>query len=197
MTPSRLSPLTIRLAYEQGAFPMGDSAGRIDWYQPHLRALFPIQGLHVSRSLAKTLRSAKFEVRFDSAFEDVMRNCIRPTDNWITEELIQVYTTIFFEGWGHCAECWHDGRLVGGVYGIAIGGCFCAESMFHRETDASKVALKSLIDRCRELGFSLFDAQIQNPHLASLGSYEIQHREYIAKLRSIINVKTEWSGIFC
>ncbi len=143
--------------------------------------------------MAKTLRKGTFEVRFDTSFESVMRSCLRPGDNWINEELIEVYTQIHREGWGHCSECWLDGELVGGVYGIAIGACFCAESMFHRKTDASKVALKALIDQCRSLGFGMFDAQIQNPHLASLGSEEISHRQYMKRLRELVGVKTAWS----
>ncbi len=193
MNANRLTPDQIRYGYEQGAFPMGEPSGEINWYQPHVRAIFPISGIRVSRSLAKTLRKGTFEVRFDTSFESVMRSCLRPGDNWINEELIEVYTQIHREGWGHCSECWLDGELVGGVYGIAIGACFCAESMFHRKTDASKVALKALIDQCRSLGFGMFDAQIQNPHLASLGSEEISHRQYMKRLRELVGVKTAWS----
>jgi leucyl/phenylalanyl-tRNA--protein transferase len=193
MYRDRLNPDLVRYAYERGAFPMGEPSGEIKWYQPNVRVIFPISGLKVSRSLAKTIRKGTFEVRFDSSFESVMRSCLRPVDNWINEELIDVYTRIHHEGWGHCSECWQDGELVGGVYGIAIGACFCAESMFHRVTDASKVALKSLIDQCRELDFQMFDAQIQNPHLASLGAIEIPHHDYMRRLRALSRVKTAWS----
>jgi leucyl/phenylalanyl-tRNA--protein transferase len=188
-----LTPFLIDYAYREGAFPMTMEDGSIGWFQPRLRALFPITGIRVSRSLAKTIKQGRFEIRFDTDFECVMRGCLRPDDNWISETFIQVYTQIHREGWAHCSECWLDGRLVGGVYGIALGSCFCAESMFHRETDASKVALWALIEKCRELGFTVFDAQIMNPHLASLGAYEVRHREYIRLLNDALQRGTPWS----
>jgi leucyl/phenylalanyl-tRNA---protein transferase len=189
-----LTPWLIRYAYAQGAFPMTMEDGRVEWFQPFRRALFPLEGIHVSRSLRKTLRRQTFEVRFDTAFEEVMRGCLREDDeNWISEHFIRVYSEIHRQGWAHCAETWRDGRLVGGVYGIALGSCFCAESMFHRETDASKVALWALVDRCRELGFSLFDAQIMNPHLESLGAFEVPHRQYMRMLERALARQTPWS----
>lgn len=188
-----LTPWLIRYGYEQGAFPMTMENGEVGWFQPRRRCLFPLAGIHVSRSLERTLRKDTFEVRFDTSYEEVMRGCLRPDDNWISEEFIQVYTQIYREGWGHCAEAWQDGQLVGGVYGIALGSCFCAESMFHRATDASKVALKALVDRCRDLGFTVFDAQIMNPHLKSLGAYEVPEREYARMMRDALRRDTTWS----
>jgi len=193
MDGDSLTPWLIRYAYEQGAFPMTMDDGSVEWFQPRRRCLFPIEGIHVSRSLAKTIRKETFEIRFDTSFEQVMRGCLRPDDNWISESFIRVYTQIHNEGWGHCSECWRDGELVGGVYGIALGACFCAESMFHRETDASKVALWAMVERCRALGFTIFDAQIMNPHLASLGAYEITNAEYERRLRKAIRQSTPWS----
>lgn len=168
--------------------------GSVAWFQPRRRALFPLDGIHVSSSLGKVIRSKRYEIRFDSAFEEVMRGCLRPTDNWISEEFIQVYTQIHKEGWGHCAECWCDGELVGGVYGIALGACFCAESMFHRHDNASKVALWALVEKCRELGFQIFDAQIMNPHLKSLGAFEVPHSEYMRRLQQALRTSTPWSA---
>lgn len=194
MTGAELTPWLIRYAYERGAFPMTMEDGLVEWFQPYRRCLFPMSGIHVSRSLAKTIRKGIFEVRFDTAFESVMRNCLRPDENWISEDFIRIYTAIHHEGWGHCAECWRDGRLVGGVYGLALGSCFCAESMFHRETDASKVALWAMVERCRELGFTIFDAQILNPHLASLGAYEVPHKRYMKMLEDALGRRTPWSG---
>lgn len=189
-----LTPWLIRYAYQQGAFPMTMRDGEVGWFQPRERALFPIEGIHVSASLAKVLRRGTYEVRFDTSFEQVMRGCLRPDDdNWISEDFIRVYTMIHHEGWGHCSECWLDGELVGGVYGIAIGSCFFAESMFHRATNASKVALAAMVNRCRELGFSIFDAQIMNPHLASLGAFEVPHRAYMRMLRKAVRETTPWS----
>lgn len=194
MDSAPLTPWTIRLSYAEGIFPMADERGRVGWYLPTRRAIFPIEtGMRVSRSLAKTIRKGRFEVRFDTAFERVMRNCLRPEDNWITEEFIQVYTLVHRQGWGHCSECWADGELVGGVYGVAIGSAFFAESMFHRRTDASKVALWALIEKCRELGFSLFDAQIMNPHLESLGAMEIPDRRFQPLLKEALKCATSWS----
>ena len=188
-----LTPWLIRYSYEEGAFPMTMDDGEVQWFQPRQRALFPIEGIHVSRSLAKVIKRGEFEIRFDTSFEQVMKNCLRPDGNWISEDFIRVYTVIHHEGWGHCAECWQDGELVGGVYGIALGGCFCAESMFHRRTNASKVALWAMVNRCRELGFTIFDAQIMNPHLESLGAFEVPHRKYIPMLQKALQVQTEWS----
>lgn len=189
-----LTPHLIRYAYEQGAFPMADSFDVIEWYRPHVRTLFPIEGVHVSHSLKKTIRSSVYEVRFDTSFRQVMENCLRPDDNWINEEIISVYTEIFEQGWGHCAECWADEELVGGLYGIALGSCFCAESMFHKKTDASKVALAAMVDKCRELGFTMFDAQIMNSHLESMGAFEISHKKYMTQLLKALGDSTPWSS---
>ena len=164
------------------------------WLKPNHRCLFPVSGIHVSRSLQKTIRKGKFEVRFDTDFEQVMRSCRRPDGNWINEDFIQVYSQIFKEGWAHCSECWFEENLVGGVYGIAIGGVFYAESMFHRETDASKVALYALVETCRDKGFVLFDAQIMNPHLLSLGAYEIPNDDYDRLLVDALQIQTDWSA---
>lgn len=164
------------------------------WLRPNQRCLFPIEGIRVSSSLKKTIRQGKFEIRYDTEFEQVMRNCRRPEGNWINEDFIRAYTQIYKQGWGHCSECWIDENLVGGVYGIAIGGVFFAESMFHRETDASKVALWALVETCREKGFVLFDAQIMNPHLLSLGAYEIPDEGYMRLLEGALTVETPWSA---
>ncbi len=181
--------------YVDGWFPMvmDEKTTRTEWLRPYSRCLFPIEGIHVSRSLAKTIKKQKFEVRFDTAFEEVIRSCRRPDNNWINEDFIRVYTQIYKQGWGHCAECWFCENLVGGVYGIAIGGVFYAESMFHRMTDASKVALHSLVETCRERGFVLFDAQIMNPHLESLGAFEIPDEDYRGQLAQALKVHTNWS----
>lgn len=194
MRGEELTPWLIRYAYERGAFPMTMEDGEVEWFQPYQRALFPIEGIHVSRSLGRTIRSKEFEVRFDTAFEQVMRNCLRPDDNWISEHFIRAYTMIHLEGWGHCVECWKEGELVGGLYGVAIGTCFCGESMFHRATNASKVALWAMVEHCHELGFTVFDAQIMNPHLQSLGAYEISNEEYMEKLQHAMTNTTPWSG---
>lgn len=200
VNPDDLTPFLIERAYRQGVFPMTDADGQIEWYQPRRRALFPIEGIRVSRTLAKTLRRGVFEVRFDTAFDEVMRGCVRPEDNWISEPFFRAYGQIHREGWGHSAEAWQGGKLVGGVYGIGIGGCFCAESMFHRVADASKVALWAMVERCRLEGFSLFDAQVMNSHLQSLGAVEMPHATYMATLESVIDtpiLRRSWNLESC
>jgi leucyl/phenylalanyl-tRNA---protein transferase len=189
-----LTPWLIRYAYSQGAFPMTMEDGEVEWFQPRRRALFPLDGMHISRSLAKVIRRGEFRITFDLAFADVMRGCLREGDeNWISEDFIRVYTQIHHEGWAHSCEAWSGEEIVGGVYGVALGSCFCAESMFHRQTNASKVALAALIDHCRDLGFTIFDAQIMNPHLKSLGAYEIPHKQYIEMLGKALQRPTAWS----
>ena len=156
-----------------------EQTDEVEWFQPRKRCLLPITGIHVSKSLAKTIRKADFRITFNTAFIEVMRHCLRPPgENWISEHFIRVYTEAHRQGWAHSCEVWVEDELVGGVYGLAIGAIFCAESMFHRRTDMSKVALWAMVNKCQELGFQLFDAQIMNPHLASLGAYEISNREY-------------------
>jgi len=187
-----LTPWLIRQAYEQGIFPMTLEDNEVGWFEPRRRALFPIEGIHVSRSLRKTLRSGRFRVSFDEAFEEVMRGCLRPGDNWISEDFIRVYTLIHHEGWAHSCEVWQGTDLVGGIYGLAMGSCFCAESMFHRVTDASKVALHAMVEKCRELGFTIFDAQVMNPHLASLGAFEIPQRGFLQMLTEALGGEVVW-----
>lgn len=186
----------LRQAYLNACFPMTVEDGSIGWFRPDRRAMFSIAGMRVSRSLQKRIRRGGFEVRFDTAFEAVMRSCMRPEDNWISEPLIRLYAEAHLEGWAHSVEVWRNGAMVGGSYGLAIGTIFCAESMFHRETDMSKVALWALIERCRALGFTHFDAQIMNPHLASLGAYEVSDREYRRILSRGLVRSTIWSLAF-
>jgi leucyl/phenylalanyl-tRNA--protein transferase len=190
-----VTTLHLREAILHGYFPM-DMDGEIGWYSTRRRALFPIEGIRVSRSLARTLERGDFEVRFDSAFEAVMRGCLRPQENWISEPLIGLYAEAFREGWAHCVEVWRGEELVGGSYGLAYGTTFGAESMFHRATDMSKVALWALIGRCRDLGFERFDAQIMNPHLASLGAFEVPNSRYLRWLHDGLRRTTPWSEAF-
>ncbi|MBS1701846.1 MAG: leucyl/phenylalanyl-tRNA--protein transferase [Armatimonadetes bacterium] len=196
MHSSELTPEMIYWGYREGWFPMvlNEETDETQWLKPRDRCLFPIEGIRLSRSLQKTIRQGKFEIRFDTNFTQVIENCRRPEANWINDDFIRVYSQIYMEGWGHCAECWFSGKLVGGVYGIAIGGVFFAESMFHLMTDASKVALWALVETCRDKGFVLFDAQIMNPHLLSLGAYEIPNEEYDRLLGEAIVLGTEWSA---
>ncbi len=172
---------------------MGNEDGTVEWYRSEDRAIFDLMGMHVSRSLARRMRNGGFRVSFDEAFEEVMRACRRPSDNWITEPLIELYVVAHHEGWAHSCEVWEGDDLVGGVYGVAVRGCFCAESMFHRKTDMSKIALFHMIERCRELGFVLFDAQVMNPHLKRLGAQSLTDWEYMGRLGEALEVFTAWS----
>lgn len=193
MNGADLTTAILWYGYSQGAFPMTMDGGEVDWFQPRKRALLPIEGIRVSHSLAKVIRQNRFEIRVDSAFTPTMRACLRPDDNWISEDFIRVYSDAHCEGWAHSVECWVEDQLVGGVYGLSLGQVFCAESMFHRVTNASKVALWALVEHCRQLGFQLVDAQIMNPHLASLGAYEVTHAEYMGRLAAALRHDTHWS----
>jgi leucyl/phenylalanyl-tRNA--protein transferase len=179
-----LTPDGVELAYRHGIFPMADEGSdHILWFRPDPRAVIPLDGFHVSRSLARTLRRAIFEVRLDTNFEGVMRGCADRTEGtWISERFVEVYGALHRAGKAHSVEAWRDGRLVGGAYGLAFGGAFMAESMFHRETDASKVALAALVGHLQKRRFTLLDVQYVTPHLESLGAVEITRREYERRL---------------
>jgi leucyl/phenylalanyl-tRNA--protein transferase len=179
------TPEGVEFAYRLGLFPMYDSrSGEILWYRPDPRAIIPLDGFHVSHSLAKRMRRTDYGIRFNTDFVGVMRGCADRYDGtWISEEFIEVYSALHSMGVAHCVETWMDGKLVGGAYGIAIGGAFMAESMFHYRTDASKLALAALVDRLRTRGFTLLDTQYLTSHLESLGAVEIPHRVYYEHLR--------------
>lgn len=187
-----LCPAILKRAYSQGLFPMEED-GTLYWVRPEKRALLPIEGIHVSRSLARTLRKGSFTITFDQAFEEVVKGCRDRPDTWIGDGFLEAYLDCHRQGWGHSCEAWFEGELVGGLYGLAVGGVFCAESKFSRRTDASKAALKAMVDHCRGLGFALFDIQILNPHTASLGGYEVGGRRYLRWLSSHLDTKTPWS----
>jgi leucyl/phenylalanyl-tRNA--protein transferase len=182
------TPEGIESAYRLGIFPMHNEwTGAIEWYRPDPRAIFPLDSFHISRSLAKAIRQRRFEVTIDRDFEGVMRGCAdREEGTWISEEFIEVYGALHRRGTAHSVEVWQDGRLAGGTYGVAIGAAFMAESMFHTVTNASKVALASLVDRLRERDFEILDTQFLTPHLASLGAVVIPHRVYAMMLAQAV-----------
>ncbi len=190
-----LTPEGVELAYRHGIFPMADErSAEILWFRPDPRAVIPLDGFHVSRSLARTLRRAVFDVRVDTDFEGVMHGCAdRPEGTWISERFVEVYGALHRAGKAHSVEAWREGRLAGGVYGLALGGAFMAESMFRRETDASKVALAALTSRLRERGFILLDVQYVTPHLESLGAIEITRREYERRLERALALDCTFS----
>lgn len=184
----QFTPEGVVAAYRHGVFPMGDDeSSLISWHRPDPRAVIPLGSFHVSRSLARTIRRGIFDVRINTDFEGVMRGCAdRPEGTWITEAFIKVYGELHRRGLAHSVETWRDGRLVGGTYGVALGAAFMAESMFHRETDASKVALAALVSRLRERGYFLLDVQYMTPHLARLGAVSIPGAVYYAVLQQAL-----------
>jgi len=178
------APSTLLAAYRKGIFPW-PSDGTTLWCSPDPRPIFPLDTAPIwHRSLARALRRKPFRVTVDTAFDDVLAACgQREEGTWITDELGAGYRALHRLGWAHSLEVWNrdTGALVGGIYGVAVGGAFSADSMFHRETDASKVAFASLIERLRGR-FTLFDAQVPNPHLTFLGCVPVRRREYLARL---------------
>ena len=178
-----LTPELIEFAYRKGAFPMADpESGAIDWYRPRRRAIIPLDAFHVPRSLARRMRKGDFEVTFDADFAGVMRACAARAETWISEEFHRAYGELHRRGKAHSVEVWMGGALVGGTYGVHLGGAFFAESKFHRVTDMSKVALARLAERLRDGGFTLLEVQYLTPHLAQFGAIEIPGREYEARL---------------
>jgi len=178
-------------AYAQGIFPMSlgeDAGGEIGWFSPDPRGIIPIDKLTVSRRLARVIRQKRFDVRVDTAFEAVMRACAsdREEGTWISEEIVESYVALHARGLAHSVESWRDGRLVGGLYGVHLGSAFFGESMFHTETDASKVALVALVERLRAGGFTLLDTQWITPHLEQFGAIEIPKAEYLERLAQAI-----------
>jgi leucyl/phenylalanyl-tRNA--protein transferase len=178
-----LAPGTILAAYRAGIFPWPDASGALFWWSPDPRAILPLDGMHVARRLRRTQRRGTFRVTTDTAYAEVIAACAdRPGGTWITPSIHAAYTHLHALGWGHSVEVWEGATLVGGVYGVAIGGFFAAESMFHRARDASKIALAALVERLRSHGFALLDVQLRTPHLTSLGAVEIPRAEYLARL---------------
>jgi leucyl/phenylalanyl-tRNA--protein transferase len=186
-----LEPGTLLAAYRAGIFPWPDDAGRLLWWSPDPRAILPLDAFHASRSLVRSRR--RYAVTRDTAFADVMRGCATahgPT--WITPGMFVAYVRLHELGWAHSLEVWKDGALVGGLYGVAVGGFFAAESMFHRARDASKVALAALVAHLVEQGFGLLDVQLLTPHLASLGAVEVPREAYLARVVDACTAHVTW-----
>jgi leucyl/phenylalanyl-tRNA--protein transferase len=191
-----LEPGTLLAAYRCGLFPMGlgrHGRGPIGWWSPDPRGVLPLDGLHVSRSLRRA--RGHFEIRVNTAFDDVVAACADPSrpGRWITPRVAEAYRRLHALGWAHSVECWsqHEGveRLAGGLYGIAVGGLFAGESMFHRETDASKVALVALVGLLgAEAGRRLLDVQWRTEHLATLGVVAISRQDYLRRLDRALTV---------
>jgi leucyl/phenylalanyl-tRNA--protein transferase len=181
-----LAPGTVLAAYRRGMFPMPVD-GRLAWWSPALRAILPLDGLRVSRSLRKSC--ARYELRLDTEFETVVAECAsaRRRGGWIDEDIAAAYGRLHELGWAHSIEAWSAHGLAGGLYGVSIGGLFAGESMFHRETDASKVALVGLVELLRDGGGRLLDVQWRTDHLASLGAIEIGRDDYLRLLADAVD----------
>lgn len=178
-----LEPSTLLAAYRMGIFPWPYDTEELLWWSPDPRAVLPLDGLHVSRSLARTLRQGRFRVTLNAAFDAVIDGCAARDETWITPAIREAYVRLHELGWAHSVEVWGpDGALAGGLYGVAVGGLFAAESMFHRARDASKVALVALVQHARRVGTTLLDIQVPSPHLATLGARTIPRHDYLAVL---------------
>lgn len=183
-------------AYLQGAFPMAhpEEGEEIYWYAPDPRAILPLDdGFHISRRLRQTLRREPFEIAVNRDFEAVIDACAAPREQqsqtWISAGIRDVFVELHHRGFGHSVEAWDEGELVGGLYGVALGGLFAGESMFHRATDASKVCLVALVERLRERGFALLDIQFITPHLARFGAIEISRHDYERRLEEALTLR--------
>ena len=191
-----LSPQLLMQAYAQGLFPMAESADSNDlyWFDPERRGILPLTGFHVPRRLQRTVRREAFEVRVNTAFPAVMAACAssRPT-TWINREITQLYCQLHELGHAHSVECWRNDDLVGGLYGVALGGAFFGESMFSRATDASKVALVHLVARLRCTGFELLDTQFVTDHLSQFGALEISRKSYHYLLRQAVLANADFT----
>jgi leucyl/phenylalanyl-tRNA--protein transferase len=184
-----IDPDLLLRAYAIGVFPMSDSrdADDIFWVEPRRRAIIPLDGFRLSRSLRKTLRSGDFEVTCDRAFGEVIRRCSEREETWINREIESSFTALHELGHAHSVETWHGGELVGGLYGVRLGAAFFGESMFSLRTDASKVALAWLVARLKVGNFQLLDCQFMTEHLRSLGAIEISQKDYLALLAAALS----------
>jgi leucyl/phenylalanyl-tRNA---protein transferase len=173
-------------AYRNAVFPMAMENGEIAWFSPDPRAIIPLETFHIPHGLRRALKKTRFTIRVDTAFEEVMRACARRDETWINEEIIESYVALHRLGCAHSVEAWLDDRLAGGLYGVAQGGAFFGESMFHEVTDASKVALVALVERLRARGFTLLDTQWITPHLRTFGALEIPRAIYRKLLQASV-----------
>lgn len=190
-----LTPELLLRAYAAGIFPMAETADDPDvfWVDPEQRGILPLDGFHLPRRLARTLRQDIFDVQCDAAFEAVVRGCAEPTPErpktWINEEIVRLYAALHRLGFAHSVEAWRGSELVGGLYGVALGAAFFGESMYSRVTDASKVALAQLVARLRLGGFRLLDTQFVTDHLQQFGALEISRAQYHRRLTAAIQLK--------
>lgn len=190
-----ITPEILLHAYASGVFPMADSATdtEIYWVDPHRRGIIPLDGFHTSRSLSRRIRRGGYQVKINSAFLQVVQACADRNETWINQQITDLYVQLHEMGHAHSFEVWADNRLVGGVYGVTLGTAFFGESMFSRQTDASKLALYHLVEHLNVHGFTLFDAQFLTDHLASLGAIEIEREHYHKLLQLALEKSAEFT----
>lgn len=187
VNPQQSIPPEILLgAYAQGVFPMADEDG-IGWYSPEMRGVIPLdERFHIPRGLKKALRKKPFEIRFNTAFRETMLGCADREETWIDQGIIESYCALHEQGYAHSVECWDEGGLQGGLYGVSLGKVFFGESMFSRKTDASKIALVALVEHLRARDFRLLDTQWLTEHLQTFGGIEIPREEYLRMLKELV-----------
>jgi leucyl/phenylalanyl-tRNA--protein transferase len=184
LNPPAITPEILLRAYSAGLFPMAESADdpEIYWVQPEVRGIIPLDGFHISKSLAKAIRHKPFDIRFDSAFEAVMAGCAEATQDrpttWINPLIRKLYTELHRLGYAHSVEAWEGDELVGGLYGVSLDSAFFGESMFSRRTNASKICLVHLVDRLKQKGFTLLDTQFTTEHLKTFGAIDVPRKAY-------------------
>jgi leucyl/phenylalanyl-tRNA---protein transferase len=183
-----IEPELLLQGYRLGVFPMAMENGSIEWFSPDPRAVLPLNKFHVPHGLERIVRRKAFELKIDRSFADVIRACAKRRDTWINREIIESYENLHELGHAHSVEAWSEGKLAGGLYGVAVGGAFFGESMFHYKTDASKVALVGLVEHLRARKFVLLDTQWLTPHLAQFGAIEIPRPHYLKLLRAAIDL---------
>jgi leucyl/phenylalanyl-tRNA--protein transferase len=183
-----LTPEILEYVYSVGAFPMADSSGNIEFYRSDPRSVLEFEDLRISKSLRRVIRKEVYEIRVNGDFEAVVRACADRPETWINAEIVESYTQLHETGKAHSVEAYRDHELVGGLYGVSLGGAFMGESMFSRMTDASKVCFVYLVERLRDRDYTLLDCQIQNDHLASLGATEIPESDYLRRLKQALDL---------
>ena len=181
-------------AYRLGVFPMAMDNGEIRWFSPEPRTILPLDAFHVPHGLKRERRVRAIEIRINTSFEAVIRACAERADTWINDEIVESYARLHELGHAHSVEAWEANELVGGLYGVAIGGAFFGESMFHRTTGASKIALWALVDHLRERRFALLDTQWLTPHLKQFGAREIPRQLYLHLLNDAIDLPRKFVG---
>jgi len=189
----KITPELVLAAYAQGIFPMADSrTGTVDWYQPALRGILPLEKIHISKSLGQLIRAHRFEVTSDRDLPGVIEACSERKETWISHEIQEIYIELHRMGFAHSVETYLNDELVGGLYGIHIRGAFMAESMFHRVSNAGKISVVALSEHMKAKGFQLLDVQEVTPITKRFGGVEIPHETYLEKLRAALEVEIDW-----